>query len=122
MIYSRTSGRISLQLEIIRVGKDINAVFSGGDAPHIGCTVLSVPRASLADAENTSCTSSVINVTSHKDEFICRKCAGRISSALQCVCVCSGGFHCDGLSKEEIEKVLGLADELVEEALKDISR
>ena len=120
MIYGRNEGRISLKLEVIKVGKDVNAVFSGGDAPHIGCSVLAVPRPSLADSENTSSTCSVINVTSHKDEYICRKCAGRISSALQCVCVCSGGFHCDGLSAEEIETVIRLAEELTEEAVKDL--
>ncbi|MBR3398045.1 MAG: hypothetical protein IKG70_09435 [Lachnospiraceae bacterium] len=119
MTYNRREGRISLELEIIRVGKDINAVFSGGDAPHIGSAVLAVPRASLADDKTTSSTSSVINVPSHKDELICRECAERISSALQCVCVCTGGFHCDGLSEEEIGRVLELARELTEEAVRD---
>ena len=122
MTYERREGRISLELEIIRVGKDVIAVFSGGDSPHIGSAVLAVPRASLADGGSTSSTSSVINVTSHKDEIICRECAGRISSALQCVCVCSGGFHCDGLSEEEIGKVLELARELTEEAVMDCLR
>lgn len=122
MSYSRRSGKIFLELEVRKVGKDVNAVFSGGDAPHIGCTALAVPRASLKDPSRFSSTASVINVVSHKDEFICRECAERISRALQCVCVCSGGFHCDGLTPEEIRETVRLADELTEEAIQNLLR
>ena len=61
-----------VEFEIQPVGEDILIVIRGGDKPHIGSCVLSVPRPSLADNKKISCTSSVLNVTGHKDENICR--------------------------------------------------
>ena len=37
----------TIRLDIYPVGDDVLAVIQGGDKPHIGCTVLSVPRESL---------------------------------------------------------------------------
>ena len=62
----------SLHLQLQFVGEDLSVLVYGGEHAHIGCTVLSIPRPSLTDSQKTSCTSSVLNVTGHKDEIICR--------------------------------------------------
>ena len=49
------------------LGEDILACIQGGDKPHIGCTVQSVPRPSLTGNGTISATSSVLNLTGHKD-------------------------------------------------------
>lgn len=36
-------------ISVMKIGKDFNIVFSGGEREHIGCTVLSLPRPSLSD-------------------------------------------------------------------------
>ena len=45
--------------------------------PHIGCAVLAIPRPSLKSDGSMSCTSSVLNLSGHKDETLCRLLAER---------------------------------------------
>ena len=94
-----------LKIEIKPVGDDILILLSGGDKPHIGCTVLAIPRKSLRD-DSISCTSSVLNVTGHKDEKICRYVAETFCKRYNSVTVCAGGFHCDNLTAAQIQEVV----------------
>ena len=95
-----------LKIEIKSVGEDILILISGGDKPHIGSAVLAIPRKSLRDETKISCTSSVLNVTGHKDEKICRYVAETFCKKYNAVTVCAGGFHCDNLTAEQIQEVV----------------
>lgn len=53
-----------------KIGEDILLYVKGGEKPHIGCTVIAVPRPSLSGNGQTSATSSVLNLTRHKDEAL----------------------------------------------------
>lgn len=94
-----------LTLEIKSVGEDILILVSGGEKPHIGSAVLAVPRKSLS-SDSISCTSSVLNVTGHKDEKICRDLAESFCKKYNAVTVCTGGFHCDNLTAAQIQEVV----------------
>lgn len=59
-----------INIAVDSIGDDLCITVQGGKS-HIGCTVLAIPRESLT-GEGISCTSSVINVSGHKDEEICR--------------------------------------------------
>lgn len=89
-----------------RVGKDLLILVRGGDRPHIGCTVLSVPRPSLTGDGSVSCTSSVVNVTGHKDEEICRYLAEKAAKKYCCTVVCTGGFHVEHMKPDEIRELM----------------
>jgi len=95
-----------IEFEIQPVGEDISIIVRGGDKPHIGSTVLAIPRKSLADVEKFSCTSSVLNIVGHKDEFICRLVAENFCKKYKAVTVCTGGFHVDNLTAEKIQEVI----------------
>ena len=96
------------------------AVLYGGQSPHIGCTVLAEPRPSLLGDGSVSATASVLNVCGHKDEAICRLVAETVASRTGRVTVCTGGFHLDGITPEQIGEVSAaaraLAGELAEAA------
>ncbi len=94
-----------IKFEIKPVGKDILILISGGDTPHIGSAVLAIPRKSL-NSDSISCTSSVLNVTGHKDEKICRYVAESFCKRYNSVVVCTGGFHVDNLTAEQIQEVV----------------
>ncbi len=98
-------GFMTVTVEKRMLGKDILITVTGGEE-HIGCTVLSVPRPSLLKDGQISCTSSVINVTGHKDEFICRSLAEKTAKKYNRVTVCTGGIHLDDISKEQIQKLI----------------
>lgn len=94
-----------LIIKFTKVGKDIHIILEGGDKPHIGCTVLAISRPSLKEDGSMSSTASVINVTGHKDEFLCRYIAEEFAAKKNTVVVCTGGFHVDHITKDQIEEV-----------------
>ena len=101
-----------LEIGVRRIGDDMAVWVSGGDRPHIGCVVQAVPRLSLTGDGSRSATSSVLNLTGHKDEFLCRELAETICAATGRVTVCTGGFHCDGMTKEKISEVVDAAKKI----------
>lgn len=76
-----------------KIGEDILLYIQGGDKPHIGCTVMAVPRPSLSGNGERSVTSSVMNLTGHKDESICRMLAEDVCRTCGKTVVCTGGVH-----------------------------
>lgn len=101
----------NLKVSAGKLGNDILICLEGGNVPHIGCVVQAVPRLSLKQDGSMSATASVLNLTGHKDEFLCRKLAEEICSKTGCVTVCTGGFHVDGISQEQIKDVIRIVDE-----------
>jgi len=92
-------------VEVSRIGKDLSVAVSGGERPHIGCIILAVPRPSLRDDGKISCTSSVLNVTGHKDEVVCREIAETLCRKYHCTVAAAGGFHVDNMTVEQIREV-----------------
>lgn len=109
-----------LEVSIGMIGEDILVCVEGGDRPHIGCVVQAVPRLSLTGDGSGSTTASVLNLTGHKDEYLCRKLAEKICSTLGTTTVCTGGFHIDGMSKEQIKKVMEVTEEITEEIVQEL--
>lgn len=102
-----------LTVKISRIGEDYEITMQGGEKPHIGCVVLAVPRPSLEENGKRSSTSSVLNVTGHKDEVLCRYLAEQTAAKENAVTVCCGGFHMDHITKEQIKEVKQAVKEMV---------
>lgn len=107
----------TLTVQITLIGQDFHILLLGGDRPHIGCTVLAVPRPSLDSGKGgeMSSTASVLNVTGHKDEHLCRYLAERTATRKQMVTVCTGGFHVDHITEAQIAEVSEAVREIAEE-------
>ena len=101
-----------LAIKFTKIGKDYHVLLTGGDIPHIGCTVLALPRPSLTGDGSVSSTASVLNVTGHKDEALCRQLAERLAAAGNTTVVCSGGFHVDEITGQQIKEVQQAVDEI----------
>ena len=95
---------------------------SGGTKPHIGCVVQAVPRLSLSGDGTQSATASVLNLTGHKDEFLCRKLAEIVCSRLGVTVVCTGGFHLDGMTDGQIRELLAVTEDIGEKFAKQMLR
>ena len=113
-VVSLTAGRITVQATVVRAGADLCIVLTGGDRPHIGTVTLSVPRPSLADSARTSATTSVLNLTGHKDGEAAQYLGQRLAAALGANVVVTGGIHVDDIRPEEIKTVLHLIDRLTD--------
>ena len=121
MRITRTDGQLAVQLDLYSVGRDLLAVLQGGQA-HLGSAVLAVPRTSLADPEERSCTSSVLNQLGHKDEIPCRRIAEALCARTGRVTVCTGGLHWDGATAQQLRQVSRLTEQLLEDALAALPR
>ena len=108
----KTLSFAELIVETENIGKDLLITVRGGTKPHIGCCVLSEPRPSLSGDGTVSATSSVLNCIGHKDEALCRYFAEKAAAAHGCTAVCTGGFHVDVITKEQIEELMRAAEEI----------
>lgn len=113
-VYEKKLSFSEIKLYVLKLGDDYNITISGGDKPHIGSSVLAVPRLSLTGDGSVSATSSVMNMIGHKDEQICRDLAEKVCINKNAVVLCSGGFHVDNISKDGIDEVLRAVKELAE--------
>lgn len=103
-----------------KIGEDILLYVKGGETPHIGCTVMAVPRPSLSGNGQTSATSSVLNLTGHKDESLCRTLAEMVCCASGKTVVCTGGFHMDQITLQQIHEVEAAVRKLGELLTKEL--
>ncbi|MCC8090967.1 MAG: hypothetical protein LUC21_07540 [Oscillospiraceae bacterium] len=113
---SRQFDFAELRIQAGFVGDCALVHLEGGEAPHIGCTVLALPRPSLRGDGTVSATSSVLNVTGHKDEAICRPLAEQVCRRLNRVTVCTGGFHIDGIASAQIQTLTAAIQALADAA------
>ena len=109
---SLSAGRVTVQASLVRAGDDLCIVLTGGDRPHLGTVTLSVARPSLADATRTSATTSVLNLTGHKDGEAAQYLSERLAATLGTTVVVTGGIHVDDIRPDEIKTVLHLVDRL----------
>lgn len=113
-VYEKELSFSTIKIYVLKLGNDYNITISGGDNPHIGTSVLAIPRTSLTGDESISATSSVMNMVGHKDEQICRYIAEKVCINKNAVVLCSGGFHVDNISKDGIDEVLQAVKELAD--------
>ncbi|MFZ5644384.1 MAG: hypothetical protein ACOY46_12410 [Bacillota bacterium] len=78
----------------------------GGDKPHLGAVVLSVPRPSLANPTEASCTSSVLPLVGHKDDEAAKPLAEMIARVTGSPVSVAAGLHINNASPDDIEKLL----------------
>ena len=67
-------------------------------------------QASLTGNGTISVTSSILNLTGHKDEALCRRLAEKLCRETGRVVVCTGGFHIDNMKPEQIDEVVKALD------------
>lgn len=109
----KTIDQWEIEIGLTSIGEDLLAFVAGGQKPHIGCTVIAVPRESLT-GKGVSATSSVINVTGHKDDIICREIAEILCRKYQHTVVCTGGVHIDHIEAEMIQKIMNAVVQMAE--------
>lgn len=106
---------LEITYTLFAVGEGLVLVVEGGRA-HIGSVVLAAPRESLRGDGALSATSSVLNLPAHKDEFLLRPLAERLS-ALSGRAVCAlGGVHLEPFDEAALREVTALNGRAMEEA------
>ncbi|NMA01140.1 MAG: hypothetical protein GX923_01070 [Clostridia bacterium] len=113
---ARQEGRVQVEINAIPMGKDYCVVINGGEVPHLGAVAISQSRASLADPNKLSASTSVFALVGHKEDEVARKAAHTLTknSGKNTVVCC--GIHLPSITAEEIE----ITNKLVESMTIDL--
>lgn len=112
IVQSAGEGRLRLEAIAVPAGDGLSVTLTGGDAPHIGAVAVSQPRPSLSGDGTPSCTTSVFNMLSHKDDALAVPLAERLCRRFQRPVVVCAGVHLNAASAAEIERFRFLLDKL----------
>jgi len=94
-----------VEISALLVGDDLVVIVRGGEAPHVGAVAVSIPRPSLANAEEISSSTSVFTLVGHKEDELAKAMAGKIAATLKRNVVLTTGIHVDNISGEGIKTV-----------------
>lgn len=81
----------------------ILANLTGGEEPHLGAVVLSVPRPSLETPGVISCTTSSLPLLGHKDDEAASPVAEMLAIKTELPVSVAAGIHVRGATGEDIE-------------------
>ncbi len=110
-----------VEAEALFLGADLLVAIWGGDRPHIGAVGAATPRPSLADADKTSATSSVLTYPGHKEDVVVKHASEAIAAALDTHVVVAAGIHWDDLRPDELKIVVERCAEIVEVLLAELA-
>ena len=105
-----SNGGLSIHYRLERLGGDLLLTVTGG-AAHVGCVVLATHRQSLTGSGADSADSSVLNRSGHKDEFLLRALAERLSAV-----AAVGGVHYDGLDQQGLRSAAHIEQQALAQA------
>lgn len=98
-------------------GNGISVCLTGGDKPHVGGVVLSIPRASLT-GKGISSDAWVIPVPGHKDVVVAEEVGRKICRETGQVVAVTAGIHIDNALPEDLkifrENCLAGADAIIQ--------
>lgn len=97
------SGKHKVYLFATVTGDGIMSSIVGGEKPHLGAVVLSLPRKSLADPAVASCTSTILPLLGHKDDEAARPVAEMLAREMSVPVCVSAGVHIDDAGPGDIQ-------------------
>ena len=103
-------GRFTLEAVVCVMERGITVTaFSLGFA-HVGATAQAIPR---PEAGRTA-TVSILAVPCHRDEIPAHDIAAALATSFGVPCVASTGYHVEGASEADLQRVLDANAELIE--------
>jgi len=79
---------------------------TGGDRPHVGAVVMSLPRPSLENPSEISCTSYVLPRFGHKDDEVAKPLAEKLARHYNTTVVVVAGIHIKNADKSDIQRAI----------------
>ncbi|MEW6183418.1 MAG: hypothetical protein AB1500_09640 [Bacillota bacterium] len=96
-------GRYEIEAQATLTKDGLIVQVLGGEKPHVGAVVLSLPRPSMSEPGKLRATSTVVPLYGHRDEEVARPVAERLAVYFNQPVVVVAGVHIDAARTEEIE-------------------
>ncbi|WP_027356343.1 prenylated flavin chaperone LpdD [Desulfofundulus thermocisternus] len=110
-------GKHRVQLQATLTGDGIILTLLGGEKPHIGAMVMSIPRPSMADPRKLSCNSTLVPRLGHKEDEIVKPLAEKLAKASGQVVVAIAGLHVENAQKEDINLLIDNSWQVMQQLL-----
>ncbi|MBO8137757.1 MAG: hypothetical protein H0Z40_06440 [Desulfotomaculum sp.] len=92
----------------------------GGEQPHVGAVVMTIPRPSLSDEKNISSNSFVLPRLAHKDDELARPVAEKLARYYNVPVVVVAGVHIDNASPADIEQIIMNCNRAVDKMMAEL--
>jgi hypothetical protein len=99
-------GIYSLKSVTVVTRRGIHIYLGGGQEAHIGSIAVSLPRTSLKNDSKSSCTTSVFNILTHKDDALAVPLAEDLCRKVHQPVVVTCGVHIENADQEEIDRLV----------------
>ncbi|RJX22218.1 MAG: hypothetical protein C4570_01615 [Ammonifex sp.] len=118
--FSTRSGKGRFKIEVRATLTDDGLIVQilGGERPHVGAVVLSLPRQSTSEPGKLRAVSTVIPLYGHRDDEIARPAAEYLATALGQTVVVVAGVHINAAEPEEIASLIKNVNHAVERLTK----
>lgn len=93
----------------------------GGEKPHVGAVVMSIPRPSLADNNKLSCNSYVLPRINHKEDELAKPLAEKLAKHYNAAVVLVAGLHISDANLGDIKKLIDNSNLAVEKLMRVFS-
>ncbi len=99
-------GKYKILLTATFTGQGVLVNLLGGETPHLGAVVISLPRPGLKDPEEISSTTSLLPLPGHKDDQAARPVAEMLVRETGQPVSVAAGIHVDNATAEDIQILL----------------
>ncbi|OPX84766.1 MAG: hypothetical protein A4E53_03823 [Pelotomaculum sp. PtaB.Bin104] len=106
MIFAAGEGRLRIELLVSVTEDGLVVQLFGGEKPHVGAVVLSLPRPGLNDLAKISCNTTIIPLLGHKDDEVAKPVAEEIAVKCGKPVVVVAGIHIEHAGPEEIKMLI----------------
>lgn len=107
-------GRYRVEVQATLTADGLIVQVLGGEKPHIGAVVFSLPRPSRSEPGKLRATSTVVPRYGHRDDELARPVAERLVTALGQPVVVVAGVHVAAAAPEEIKLLVANVHQAVE--------
>lgn len=117
LLVSAGEGRYRVELSTSFTAEGLVCQLYGGERPHVGAVILSLPRPSLQNPDKTSCNSSVLPMLGHKEDELAKPIAEKLAKSFQQPVVLVAGIHIEHATGEEINILVNHCWQVVDKLL-----
>ncbi|MEW6193073.1 MAG: hypothetical protein AB1507_06935 [Bacillota bacterium] len=114
---SAGQGRYRVEVQATLTADGLIVQVLGGEKPHVGAVVFSLPRPSQSEPGTLRATSTVVPRYGHRDDELARPVAERLVTALGHPVVVVAGVHIAAATPEEIKLLVANAHQAVEKLI-----
>uniref|UniRef100_A0A7C1F3U9 Prenylated flavin chaperone LpdD-like domain-containing protein n=1 Tax=Ammonifex degensii TaxID=42838 RepID=A0A7C1F3U9_9THEO len=118
---SAGTGKFRVDVLATLTGEGVIVHILGGEKPHVGAVVLSVPRPSRSEHGRLRANTTVVPLYGHRDDEIARPAAEKIATACAQPTVVVAGLHIEAATGEEVEMLVAHAAQAVDELVQLIA-